>query len=139
MNTIWRRRSFESCDIRSDQRALWHAPQSFPVCVDSVSIPQLALIYPARAPRGLRSFQSLKCAHLCFQSPDWSVTTGQMKDSALSPFMTLEELAQYLRISKRTIYRLLRRGTIRFHRIGSEVRFQKSEIDQWITKRCRER
>jgi len=117
---------------------LWPAPQASPFAL----IRCKSLNWPSSIPQGLRRpplIPSLKCAHLCFQSPDWSVTTGQMKDSALSPFMTLEELSEYLRISKRTIYRLLRRGTIRFHRIGSEVRFKKSEIDQWITKRCRER
>jgi excisionase family DNA binding protein len=71
---------------------------------------------------------------LCFQSPDLSATNGPMKNSAAPPLMTLEELAQYLRLSKKTLYKLLRRGTITIHKIGSEVRFKKTEIDRWIAK-----
>ena len=60
-----------------------------------------------------------------------------MKKGAPSPFMTLEELVEYARISKRTIYRLLRQGTITLHRIGSDVRFCKSEVDRLIAKRTK--
>jgi len=46
--------------------------------------------------------------------------------------MTLEEIVEYAHISKRTIYRLLRQGSISVHRIGPDVRFCKSEVDQLI-------
>jgi excisionase family DNA binding protein len=61
-----------------------------------------------------------------------------MKKGAPPPFMTLEELVEYARISKRTIYKLLRQGIISFHRIGSDVRFRKTEVDRLIAERTKE-
>jgi excisionase family DNA binding protein len=61
-----------------------------------------------------------------------------MKKCVPPQFMTLGELVEYARISKRTIYRLLRQGTITLHRIGSDVRFCKSEVDRLIAKRTKE-
>jgi len=58
-----------------------------------------------------------------------------MGKAASPPFMTLEELVQYARMSKRTIYGLLRQGLMSVHRIGPDVRFCKSEVDQLIAKR----
>ena len=64
---------------------------------------------------------------------------ARMKKCDPPPFMTLEELVDYARISKRTIYRLLRQEIISFHRMGSEVRFCKSEVDRLVAKRKKEK
>lgn len=58
-----------------------------------------------------------------------------MRKAASPQFMTLEELVEYAGINKRTIYGLLRQGLISVHRIGPDVRFCKSEVDQLIAKR----
>jgi len=63
----------------------------------------------------------------------------RMKKFDPPPFMTLEELVDYARISKRTIYRLLRQEIISLHRIGSDVRFCKSEVDLLVAKRRKEK
>ena len=46
--------------------------------------------------------------------------------------MTVEELGRYLRFSKKTIYCLLKRGSLPAIRIGSKWRFDKAEIDSWL-------
>lgn len=46
--------------------------------------------------------------------------------------MTVKELEQYLRFTKKTIYKLLREGTIPAVKIGSKWRFDKEIIDEWI-------
>jgi excisionase family DNA binding protein len=46
--------------------------------------------------------------------------------------MTLEELADYLRVKKRTIYRLLERGHISAKKVGHQWRFDKASIDTWL-------
>jgi len=47
--------------------------------------------------------------------------------------MTLQEVAQFLRCHESTIYRLTKRGQIPAFRLGSEWRFLRSRIEQWIT------
>jgi excisionase family DNA binding protein len=49
---------------------------------------------------------------------------------APSPVMTAEELADYLRVSKDTIYRLLKEGLPGF-RIHHLWRFNREHVDQW--------
>jgi excisionase family DNA binding protein len=46
--------------------------------------------------------------------------------------MTVEELAQYLRFTKKTIYRLLKQGSIPAVRIGNKWRFDEAAIDKWL-------
>ncbi|MFC1956737.1 response regulator [Chloroflexota bacterium] len=46
--------------------------------------------------------------------------------------LTAEELAEYLRVNKRTIYRLLEEGDIPAARIGHQWRFDKGTIEAWL-------
>jgi len=46
--------------------------------------------------------------------------------------MTVEEAAGYLRVGKKTIYRLLKRGKIPATRVGQQWRFNKASIDEWL-------
>jgi excisionase family DNA binding protein len=46
--------------------------------------------------------------------------------------MTLEELADYLRVTKKTIYRLVEKGRIPAIKVGHQWRFDKSSIDTWL-------
>lgn len=46
--------------------------------------------------------------------------------------MTVTMLADYLRCHPSTIYRLLRQKRIPGFKIGSDWRFKKSVIDQWL-------
>jgi len=48
--------------------------------------------------------------------------------------MTIEELAAYLRINKRTAYRLVERGDIPAAKIGRQWRFDKEIIDAWLRR-----
>ena len=50
----------------------------------------------------------------------------------MTELMTLEELAQYLRFTKKTIYGLLKQGNIPAIRIGRKWRFEKDIIDNWL-------
>ena len=48
-----------------------------------------------------------------------------------SQLMTVPELAEFLRVHKATIYRLLRKGLLPGVRIGSEWRFDRAAIERW--------
>ena len=45
--------------------------------------------------------------------------------------LTLEEVAEYLRVHPTTIYRLLKKHKIPAFKIGSEWRFNIASIDRW--------
>jgi excisionase family DNA binding protein len=45
--------------------------------------------------------------------------------------MTVNELSDYLRVHRSTIYRLLKKGQIPGFKIGSDWRFNVEAIDQW--------
>ena len=46
--------------------------------------------------------------------------------------MTLEEVADYLRVTRKTIYRLLGRSQIPASKVGRQWRFNKAAIDEWF-------
>ena len=46
--------------------------------------------------------------------------------------MTVEELGQYLRFTKKTIYKLLKQGSIPTIKIGNKWRFNKDAVDEWL-------
>ena len=48
--------------------------------------------------------------------------------------MTVEEVARYLRVTEKTIYRLLKRKGIPASKVGHQWRFRKSLIDEWLQK-----
>jgi excisionase family DNA binding protein len=48
--------------------------------------------------------------------------------------MTLKELASYLCVTEKTIYRLLWRGRIPAARVGKQWRFERGTIDAWVKR-----
>ncbi len=52
--------------------------------------------------------------------------------------LTIKELSDYLKVSEKTIYRMLSRGAIPAFKMGTNWRFQTSAIEQWIKERSKE-
>ena len=48
--------------------------------------------------------------------------------------LTVNELAEYLRVHRSTIYRLLKKGLLPGFKIGSDWRFNVEVIDDWRMK-----
>lgn len=48
--------------------------------------------------------------------------------------MTIRELAAYLKMAEKTLYRLAAEGAVPGFKVGGSWRFRKSEIDKWIKK-----
>ena len=46
--------------------------------------------------------------------------------------LTIEELAEYLKIPKSTLYKLVREGSVPCQKVGKHWRFHKDCIDEWI-------
>jgi excisionase family DNA binding protein len=51
--------------------------------------------------------------------------------------MTMREVCAYLRVSRATIYKLLKRREIPAFRIGSDWRFNIEEIDRWRSEQSK--
>lgn len=47
-------------------------------------------------------------------------------------WLSVEEIAAHLGISKETVYRWLERKKIPAHRIGKLWKFRSSEVDRWV-------
>jgi len=52
----------------------------------------------------------------------------------MTELMTVREVAAYLRVTKKTIYRLLRQSKIPATKVGHQWRFEKSSIDEWLQR-----
>ena len=52
----------------------------------------------------------------------------------MNDIFSLNELAEYLRVSKSTIYQLSEAGKIPSFKVGKQLRFRKKAIDKWIAK-----
>lgn len=50
----------------------------------------------------------------------------------MATWITLEELAQYLKKPKSSLYKLLRQRQLPGHKVGRTWRFDQDEIDAWI-------
>jgi len=56
------------------------------------------------------------------------------KSDKLDKLMTLEEVAEYLRLSVHTIYKMAQKGKIPALKAGKKWRFRKEDIDRWLEK-----
>lgn len=56
---------------------------------------------------------------------------SQGKDN-IEPWLTLEEIAKHLAVSKETLYRMVKKKQIPFYRIGKIYIFKASEVDRKI-------
>jgi len=53
----------------------------------------------------------------------------------MAELMTVQEVADYLRVTKKTIYRLLRRGELPATKVGRQWRFDKASIEEWLRRK----
>ncbi len=49
-----------------------------------------------------------------------------------SEIMDIEELADYLKVSKSTLYKLVQQGGFPGQKVGKQWRFHKSAVDDWL-------
>jgi excisionase family DNA binding protein len=54
-----------------------------------------------------------------------------------SSALTVREVAGYLSVDEKTIYRLAKRGALPGFKVAGTWRFKKGDIDQWIERQKR--
>jgi len=53
--------------------------------------------------------------------------------------MTVREVAAFLKVNEKTVYRLAQRGDLPGFKVAGAWRFQLRDIDHWIEQRKRDR
>jgi excisionase family DNA binding protein len=53
-------------------------------------------------------------------------------EAAIEPAMTVKDVADYLNVDEKTIYRLSQRGKLPAFKVAGSWRFQRSDIKNWI-------
>lgn len=57
---------------------------------------------------------------------------GSNADNRIQAFYTPDELAEFLAISKPTVYRLVGKRQLPFHKIGGVLRFKREDIERYL-------
>ena len=52
----------------------------------------------------------------------------------MQAFLTTEDVLGYLKVTPRTIYRLIRVGELPAVRIGRQWRFRRADLDEWLDR-----
>lgn len=56
---------------------------------------------------------------------------------AVGDILTIRQLAEYLMVSEKTVYRMLDRNQLPAMRVGAQWRFRRNDIDAWLTDEVR--
>lgn len=67
-----------------------------------------------------------------FWQPEYNVGKDRKMADPTGGILTLEEVAAYLKVGKRTVYRLAQQGVIPAFKLGGTWRFRREELDRWI-------
>lgn len=65
-------------------------------------------------------------------------SNGRTKTAARPGFLTPREVAEALRVSDMTVYRLIRSGELRAVRIGKSYRISEEDFDAYLAERFTE-
>jgi len=60
--------------------------------------------------------------------------TDSASTRELLSFLTTEQVLGYLKVTPRTIYRLIRTGELPAVRIGRQWRFRRGDLDEWLER-----
>jgi excisionase family DNA binding protein len=60
----------------------------------------------------------------------WAVAAGD-------DVLTIDELAEYLKVSKSTLYKLVQAGKVPGQKVGKHWRFRRATIDKWLDARAK--
>ena len=65
---------------------------------------------------------------------DWCYTDAPMPETDI---LTIRQLAEYLMVSEKTVYRMLDRNELPAVRVGAQWRFRRLDIDAWLSEEVR--
>lgn len=51
--------------------------------------------------------------------------------------LTIREVADYLKVTERTLYRLVQNGKLPAFKVGNSWRFRREDLERWISEQSR--
>ncbi len=61
---------------------------------------------------------------------------GDVEQDLGEPLLTVDEVANLMRVSKMTVYRLIKAGHLAAIRVGKNYRIRRSDINRYLTGRA---
>jgi excisionase family DNA binding protein len=61
-----------------------------------------------------------------------SLRKYEERPQEVTSLMTVEEVATYLAVTERTIYRLVKEGRLPAYRVGGQWRFKVAVLEEWM-------
>lgn len=55
-----------------------------------------------------------------------------MNNADQDAVLTVQEVSQYLKLAKSTVYKLAREGTLPGRKVGGTWRFSRKKLDEWL-------
>lgn len=56
----------------------------------------------------------------------------KVESTSFPPVMTVDQVAAYLQVSKRTVYNMATGGQLPAAKVGDQWRFYRPEVDRWL-------
>lgn len=66
---------------------------------------------------------------------NWAPCLCSEAEAVESPSMTVRDVAVYLNVDEKTVYRLAQRGDLPGFKVAGTWRFKREDIDTWIEQR----
>jgi len=63
---------------------------------------------------------------------DESAEGPEDEETMSETILTIKEVADYLKVTERTLYRLAQEGKIPAFKVGGSWRFRREDLDRWI-------
>lgn len=67
-------------------------------------------------------------------SVSWYVLAKNGHTKMTDRWLTIEQIADYLQVSKEKMYKLCQRGKMPASKVGGQWRFDVKEVDAWVRK-----
>jgi len=55
----------------------------------------------------------------------------------IQEILTIREVADYLKVTQRTLYRLVQDGKLPAFKVGNSWRFRREDLERWISEQSR--
>lgn len=70
----------------------------------------------------------------CHTNPLGSIVSTKSMKSLPDSVLTIDDLSDYLKVSKSTLYKLVQGGKVPGQKVGKHWRFRKETIDRWLDR-----
>lgn len=70
--------------------------------------------------------------------PNFATLTPVQSSRIMEEYMTVPEVAELLKLSEKSVYRLAQKKELPGFKVGGSWRFRRGDIDRWIAKQIKD-